>query len=92
MPDDRDLATYVRGPLQEKPFVAIWALPPNTAGVVGGIPDMIRTRKEAPPLYGNGNDPRDDSGKCPSHGGDGGRLKETPFLVSGKDLFGQAPM
>ena len=42
MPDYRDLATYVRGPLQQKPFVAIWALPPNTAGVVGGIPDMIR--------------------------------------------------
>jgi len=42
MPDYRDLVAYVRGPLREKPFLAIWALPPNTAGVVGGIPDMIR--------------------------------------------------
>jgi uroporphyrinogen-III decarboxylase len=42
MPDYQDLVTYIKGPLQEKPLVAIWARPPNTAGVVGGIPDMIR--------------------------------------------------
>jgi len=42
MPDYRDLVNFVRGPVREKPLIAIWALPPNTAGVVGGIPDMIR--------------------------------------------------
>lgn len=42
MPGYRDLVDTVRGPKREKPLIAIWALPPCTAGVVGGIPDMIR--------------------------------------------------
>jgi len=42
MPEIKDLVSLVKGPIPEKPLVAIWALPPNTAGVVGGIPDMIR--------------------------------------------------
>ncbi len=42
MPDYDDIVSLVRGPIPPKPPIAIWALPPNTAGVVGGIPDMIR--------------------------------------------------
>ena len=42
MPQINDLVSMVRGPLPDKPLVAIWALPPNTAGVIGGIPNMIR--------------------------------------------------
>jgi uroporphyrinogen-III decarboxylase len=42
MPQINDLVSMVRGPLHDKPLVAIWALPPNTAGVIGGIPNMIR--------------------------------------------------
>ena len=42
MPDYKDIVSLVRGPIPETPPIAIWALPPNTAGVVGGIPDMIR--------------------------------------------------
>ncbi len=42
MPEYKDLIKFVRGPVAEKPFIAIWALPPNTAGVVGGIPNMIQ--------------------------------------------------
>lgn len=41
MPDYQDIISLVRGPVPETPPIAIWALPPNTAGVVGGIPDMI---------------------------------------------------
>ena len=41
MPDYRDLVDAVRGPKQEKHLVAIWALPPCTAVVVGGIPDRV---------------------------------------------------
>ena len=42
MPSLDDLVDVVRGPVRPTPLVAIWALPPTTAGVVGGIPDMIR--------------------------------------------------
>jgi hypothetical protein len=42
MPDFKDLISLVRGPIPDKPLVAIWSLPPTTAGAVGGIPDMIR--------------------------------------------------
>jgi len=42
MPNFDDLVSVVRGPIRGKPLVAIWALPPATAGVVGGVPDMIR--------------------------------------------------
>ena len=42
MPDYKDIVSLVRGAVPETPTIAIWALPPNTAGVVGGIPDMIR--------------------------------------------------
>ncbi len=42
MRDYKEIISLVRGPVPEKPPIAIWALPPNTAGVVGGIPDMIR--------------------------------------------------
>ena len=41
MPDYKDLVSVISGSVREKPLVAIWALPPNTAGVIGGIPDMI---------------------------------------------------
>ena len=42
MPDFKDLITLVRGPFPQKPLPAVWALQPIIAGVVGGIPDMIR--------------------------------------------------
>ena len=42
MPEYTDIISLVHGPVPEKPPIAIWALPPNTAGVVGGIPDMVR--------------------------------------------------
>jgi uroporphyrinogen decarboxylase len=42
MPEYNDLIEYVRGPVVKKPLIAVWALPPNTAGVIGGIPDMIK--------------------------------------------------
>jgi hypothetical protein len=45
MPEIKDLVSLVKGPIPEKPLVAVWAVPPNTAGVVGGIPDMIRYYK-----------------------------------------------
>ena len=42
MPQISDLVSMVRGPVTDKPLVGIWALPPCTAGVIGGIPNMIR--------------------------------------------------
>ena len=45
MPDFNDILSLVRGPVPDKPPIAIWALPPNTAGVVGGIPDMIPAKR-----------------------------------------------
>lgn len=34
MPDLQDLISLVRGPIPEKPLVAIWSIPPGTAGMV----------------------------------------------------------
>ena len=42
MPDFSDIVSLVRGPIPERPPVAIWAVPPTTNGVIGGVPDMIR--------------------------------------------------
>ncbi|MBW1697688.1 MAG: hypothetical protein JRK26_12885 [Deltaproteobacteria bacterium] len=42
MPEYKDIVALVRGSIADKPLIAVWALPPNTAGVIGGIPDMIR--------------------------------------------------
>ena len=42
MPSYKNFIDAVRGPVPEKHLIAVWALPPNTAGVIGGIPDMIR--------------------------------------------------
>jgi uroporphyrinogen decarboxylase len=42
MPDFKDLISLVRGQIPDKPLVAIWSIPPGTAGVVGGVPDLIR--------------------------------------------------
>jgi uroporphyrinogen-III decarboxylase len=42
MPNYHHFVDAVRGPVREDHLIAVWALPPNTAGVIGGIPDMIR--------------------------------------------------
>ena len=42
MPDFSPIVSLVRGPIPERPPVAIWAVPPTTNGVLGGVPDMIR--------------------------------------------------
>ena len=42
MPDFSAIVSLVRGPIPEKPPLAIWAVPPTTNGVMGGVPDMIR--------------------------------------------------
>src|SRR5512142_2780305 len=42
MPDFSAIVSLVRGPIPPTPPVAIWAVPPTTNGVMGGVPDMIR--------------------------------------------------
>ncbi len=42
MLDFSAIVSLVRGPIPEKPPVAIWAVPPTTNGIMGGVPDMIR--------------------------------------------------
>jgi uroporphyrinogen-III decarboxylase len=42
MPSYQDFVDAVRGPVPKEHLIAVWALPPNTAGVIGGIPDMSR--------------------------------------------------
>ena len=42
MRDFQDLISVVRGPIPERPLVAIWDYAPCHASLVGGIPDMRR--------------------------------------------------
>lgn len=42
MPDFQDLTSMIRGPIPERPLVAIWDYAPCHASLVGGIPDMRR--------------------------------------------------
>ncbi|MBW2059458.1 MAG: hypothetical protein JRJ26_18365 [Deltaproteobacteria bacterium] len=42
MPDFQDIISMVRGPLPERPLVALWDYAPCHASMVGGIPDMRR--------------------------------------------------